>query len=109
MLNSNEPELYANGLLAAHLASDWDGRKPSVAIALLAAHDCVELLLQRLGVGADRAFADLDLVDGTDRGDLRGGAGEERLIGDVEHLAGNHLLDNWNAQVARHLQHRGAC
>src|ERR1700687_5514845 len=108
MLNSNELELYADRLLAADLASDWDGRKPPMAVALLAAHDCVKLLLQRFGDGADRAFADLDLIDRTDRGDLRGGAGEERLIGDVEHLARNHLLDNWNAQVAGDLQHRVA-
>jgi hypothetical protein len=30
---------------------------------------------------------------------------EESFVGDVEHLARNHLLDDWDVQVARNLQH----
>ena len=36
--------------------------------------------------------------------DLGGGAGEEHLVGDVEHFARDHLLDHRNLQVARDLQ-----
>src|SRR5260370_26981144 len=94
---SNKPELYSDRLFAAGLASDRDRREPVVAVALLAPHDGVELLLQCLGDRTNRPFADLDLIHGTDPGNLGRGAGEECFVGDVEHLARNHLLHNWDA------------
>ena len=45
--------------------------------------------------------ADGDLVHRTDRRHLGGAAGEEHLVGDVEHLAQHHRLDDRVAQVAR--------
>jgi hypothetical protein len=79
-----------------------------VAVALLAAHDGVELLLDRFGDGANPALAHIDLVHGTDRRDFCCRPGEECFVCDVEHLTRNHLLDNRNAEVARNLQHRVA-
>src|SRR6266852_4259458 len=38
---------------------------------------------------AGYAFADLDVVDGTDGGDFDGGASEEDFVDDVEHFAGD--------------------
>src|ERR1700722_8781557 len=102
---TNASQLYADGLLAAVLASDRDWREPVMAVVLLSVHDRVELLLQRLGDGTDHAFADLYLVDRADRGYLRGRARKERFVGNVEHLARNHLFDHRYAQVSRHLQY----
>src|SRR5438270_6704690 len=68
-------------LLAAHRHRS----EPAVAVALLAAHDGVELLLDRPGDGANRALAHIDLVHGTDRRDFGCRPGEECFVGDVEH------------------------
>ena len=43
-------------------------------------------------IGPRLAVADRDLVDRSDRRDLHGGAREERLVGDVEQLARQHLF-----------------
>src|SRR4029077_14827568 len=94
--------LYSDWLLAAHR----HGSEPAVAVGLLTAHDGVKLFLDRLGDGANPALADFDLVHGADGSDLRGRAGEEGFVGDVEHFARNHLLDNRDAQVAGDLERR---
>src|SRR5215469_4965263 len=83
-------ELYSDRLLGAHR----NRSQPSMAVALLAAHDGVELLLQCPGDRAHAALADLDPINRTDRRDLRGRAGEEYFVGDVKHLARNHLLND---------------
>src|SRR2546423_859817 len=95
-------ELYADWLLAAH----GNRGEPSMAVVVFAAHDGVKLLLQGLSDRAHGAIADLNLVDGADGGDLGGGAGKESLVGDVEHFAGNHLLNNGKVEIARDLQDR---
>jgi hypothetical protein len=46
---------------------------------------------------AGLAVADRDLVHGADRCDLSRRSGKEHFVGNVEHLAGNHLLDDWEA------------
>src|SRR5579864_6072123 len=97
-------ELYSDWLLGAHRHR----REPAVAIALFAADDGVELLLERLCNRPHSADADFDLIDRSDRRYLRGCAGEEHFVGDVKHLPRNRLLNDWNVQVARDLQHRVA-
>src|SRR5579872_6984336 len=96
-------ELYADRLLAAH----WNRSEPAMAVALLAAHYGVELLLQHL---RDRthpaALADLDLVDRTDRRHLGGRAREEHFVGDIKQLPRNRLLHDRNILVAGNLQNR---
>ena len=62
----------------------------------------------RFGDRAAAAVADRDLVDRPDRRDLDGGADEERLVGDVEHLARQHLLAHREAEVARERDDRVA-
>ena len=57
-------------------------------------------------IGPNPALAHLDLIHGADRSNLRRGSSEESFVGDVEHLARNHLLDNRDAKVARDLQRR---
>ena len=49
---------------------------------------------------AGLAVLDQDAVDGADGRDLGGGAGEEDLVGDVEDLARERLLDDRDAEVA---------
>src|SRR5258708_33230934 len=109
---SSDPSSYRCGysysfdrLPAAH----WHRSEPAVTVALLAAHDGVELLLDRPGDGANPALAHLDLVHGTDRRDFCCRPGEECLGCDVEHLPRNHLLDNRKVEVARNLHHGVAC
>src|ERR1700736_1768783 len=82
--------LYADRLFAAH--RHWS--EPAMAVGLLAAHDSVKLFLDRLRDGPNPALAHLDLIHSADRSDLRLGSREESFVGDVEHLARNHLLDN---------------
>src|SRR6185436_7104147 len=54
--------------------------QPSVLVGSLAVDDVEERLLDGLGDRPAAAVADRDLVDGLDRRDLDGGAGEERLV-----------------------------
>ena len=53
----------------------------------------------RLGDRAHGAVADQDAVDRAEVGDLGGGAGEEGFVADVEHLAGQRLLDDRDAEL----------
>ena len=43
---------------------------------------------------------DQDAIDRAEVGDLGGSAGEEGLVGDVEHLARQRLLDDRDAEMA---------
>ena len=56
-------------------------------------------------IGSALAVADLDGVDGADRRDFGGGAGEEQLVGEVEHLARNGDLAHFDAHVLRQRHH----
>src|ERR1700757_881281 len=94
-------ELYSDWLLGAHR----NRHQPAMAVALFAADDGVELLLQCLCDWAHSPDADLDLIDRADRRHLCGSAGEEHFVGNVEHLARNHLFNDRNIQVARDLQY----
>src|SRR6266436_2732083 len=105
---SSEPSSYRCGYSCSFArlpAAHRHRSEPAVTVALLAAHDGVELLLDRPGDGANPALAHLDLVHGTDRRDFGCRPGEECFVCDVEHLPRNRLLDNRNAEVARNLHH----
>src|SRR6266849_7720884 len=78
---------------------DVDGRKPVVAVGFAAAGDGEEFFLEPARDRAGCAFADLDVVDGTDGGDFDGGAGEEDFVDDVEHFAGDDAFLDGNLQV----------
>ena len=52
-------------------------------------------------MGPRAPAADRDLVHRADRRDLRRRAGEEELVGDVQHLARDALLDDLDALAPR--------
>src|SRR5690606_27643215 len=84
-------------------------QRPPLGVAGALAADQVEVgLLQLFGDRAATADADLPAVDFANRGDLRGGAGEEGLVGDVDLIAGDALLDPRHAQLFGQGQHGGA-
>ncbi len=83
----------AHGLLHRH------GGEPAMAVAHTAFDDVEEFFVQRARYRAGLAIADNDPVHRTDRRDLGGGSGKEHFVGDVEHLAGNHLLDDREAKL----------
>src|ERR1700677_2755403 len=94
--------LNAHRLLAAHRHRS----EPAVAIIFFAMYQSVELLLNLLGNRPHSALADLDLIHGADGSDLSRGTGEKDFVGNVEHLARNHLLDNRDIQITRDLENR---
>src|ERR1700756_1524838 len=67
-----------------HWGVDWG--KPVVAVGLAAAGDGEKLFLQLAGDRAGAAFADLNVVYRTDRGDFDSGANEEHFVRDVQHF-----------------------
>ena len=86
----------ATGRRAAGFLVD-DRLEPIPAIGGGAVEQTEELLLQPLRDRAALAFADRDLVDGAHGRDLRGRARQEHLVGDVQHLARNVLLEHLDA------------
>src|SRR5690348_627966 len=76
-----------------------------MAIGLCTASERVEFILQQFGDGAAAAVADLDFVDGADRSDFDGSAGEKYFVGYVEHFAGNHLFRDGDTQVSADFHH----
>src|ERR1700733_9309024 len=93
--------LHSYRLLAARRGR----REPAVPVGLFAADDGIELFLDGLGNHAHSALAYFDFVDRSDGSNLCGGAGEERLVANVEHFARNHLLDERNAEILGDLHH----
>ena len=67
---------------------------------LSAVDDAEEFVVQGLVMGPMLAVADQDAIDRAEMGDLGGGAGEEGLVADVEHLAWQRLLDDLDAELA---------
>src|SRR5204862_3054783 len=59
-----------------------------------------ELLLQSLRDRTATAVADRDLVDRADGSDFGRGSSEEDFVGDVQHLARDERLDDFEAEVA---------
>src|SRR5713226_9612867 len=76
-----------------------DGREPVVAVRLGAFGDAEEFCLQREGDRTGDTLADLDVVDGTDGGDLDSGAHEEDFVSDVKHFSGDDLFLYRDVQV----------
>jgi hypothetical protein len=84
-----------------------DERQPAVRVGQLAVEDVEERPTDGVGHRA-LAAADGDLVDRADRRHLHGCAAEEGLVGQVEHLAGDHFLAHVVAQAARNGEDRVA-
>src|SRR5437879_578876 len=76
-----------------------DGREPVVAVGLGAFGDGEEFCLQREGDWPGDTLADLDVVDGTDGGDLDSSADKEDFVSDVEHFSGDDLFLYGDIQV----------
>src|SRR5437667_7696834 len=72
------------------LHADRDRRQPLETVGRCAIDDTKKFFLQGLGNRTNVAFADGDLVHRTYRRDLCRGSGEEKFIGNVEHLARYH-------------------
>src|SRR4051794_5733548 len=85
-----------------------DLREPLGVLRIAAVDDVEERALDLLGDRPARAAAELDAVELADRGHLGRGAGEERLVADVELVAGDALLDQLQAEVAADRQDRVA-
>src|SRR5712691_6155306 len=83
---------------------DADGSQPMMAVGLLAADEGEEFILQTRGDFAALAFANEDVVHGTDGGNFGGCPDEEHFVGDVQHLAGDFALGNGNLQVTTNRQ-----
>src|SRR5260370_31619484 len=96
--------LYAYGFGDLHV----DRSEPVVAVGTGAVDDAEELVVQRLGDWAHAAVADEDAVDRAEMGDLSGGAREEGLVADVDHLAQQRLLDDFDAELLGQRQDRVA-
>src|SRR2546425_10158305 len=86
-------KLHADRLLVAHR----NRGQPVERVGFFPANNRVKLLLDRLGAGADDALAHADLIYRPNSCDLRRPPAEEDLIGDIDHLTRNALLDNGNA------------
>ncbi|EAU63378.1 hypothetical protein STIAU_7170 [Stigmatella aurantiaca DW4/3-1] len=85
-----------------------DVGQPLGVAGFLAADDPEVGVLDELGNGARLAFAHRAVVHLAHRGDLRGGAGEEDLVADVERVAGEGDFLHAAATVADELEHRVA-
>src|SRR4051812_31177609 len=100
MPSSCEPSRSVVSKISTYRLVSSDMFVPVLVLVDLAAHGIVEDLLDATGHRA--RVTDLAVVDRADRHDLRGGAGEERLLGGVEvgaHEVGLAVVD---AEVASH-------
>src|SRR5688572_6432283 len=103
MPSSCDPSRRVVSKISTYLRSS-DMFVPVLVLVDLAAHGVVEDLLDLAGDGS--GIADLAVVDRTDRHDLGGGAGEERLLRGVEVGADDVGLAVLDAEVAGHRAHR---
>src|SRR5207244_13550322 len=79
--------------------------EPVVAVGFGAFSDGEEFRLQCEGDWSGDAFADLDVVDGTNGSDFDGGAHEENFVGNVEHFARDDRFLERNVKVRREFDH----
>src|SRR4029077_18157155 len=82
--------------------------QPLGVLGISAVDDVEERALDLLGDRTARAAAELDAVELADRRHLGGGAGEERLVADVDLVAGDALFDQLQAEVAADREDRVA-
>ena len=85
-----------------------DERPPALVTRVRPRHSLEERLLQLLGDRSALAIANLAVVDLADRRQLGGRAGQEDFVGDVEVVAGERGLDDFEAPVAGDLDDRMA-
>src|SRR5690349_12941104 len=85
-----------------------DPGEPFEVLRVAAVHDVEERGLDLLGDRTARAAPDLDAVEFADRRDFGGGAGEERLVGDVDLVARDALFHQRDVQVAADREDRVA-
>src|ERR1700678_4269781 len=78
----------------------WNRGQPLVNVRFAPLSVGEELVLELVGNGATGAGADLDAIDRANRSNFRGGSHEEHFLREVQHLAGNLLFGDWNAQIA---------
>ena len=84
-------------------------RQPAVTVLDPALHDVEKGLLQGCRHRAALAVPDGNPVHGTDRRDLGGRAGEEHLVGRINHLARNGLFLHLEIELPGELDHGEAC
>src|SRR5689334_12655637 len=94
-LRPRSPDRETTYSLNAHRLFYRHLREPAMAVGHAAFDDVEEFLVQGASDWTCLAVSDRDLVDSANRCDLSCSAGEENFVGNVEHLARNHLLDNW--------------
>src|SRR5688572_27740222 len=85
-----------------------DRREPVAVLVRLAGDAVEERLLQLFRDRAALAAADRAVVELADRRYLRGGAGEESLVGAVHLVAGDALGNEGDAEILRDADHRVA-
>src|SRR5450432_920101 len=73
--------------------------QPIVTVGFGAAGQAEKFVLQLAGDGASDAFADGDVIDGSNRRDFHGGPYEEDFVDDVKHFAGDDRFFHRNVQV----------
>jgi hypothetical protein len=93
------------GRLRPDFLTHRNGRKPVVTVRLAAIEDAEKLFANCLRDGTNLSVGNSDFVDRANRRDLRGGAGEEDFVGDVEKFTGNDCLDHRNAEILGHPRH----
>src|SRR5207245_7773378 len=76
-------------------------RQPAVLVFGTSFDDGKEFFLKSPGDGSGLAAADHDAVNGADGSYFGCGPSEENFVGDIEHFAGNHLLDQRVAELPR--------
>src|SRR5690348_17075971 len=95
--SSGSPATAGGSVLHGHCLLYRDLREPAVTVMHAAFDDVKKLLVQSACHRTGLAVSNCDLVDSANRCDLSRRPCEEDFIGDVEHLAGNHLLHNWES------------
>ena len=70
-----------------------------MAVWFFAFGESEEFVLDSFRDWATGTYADFYSVNGADRSHFYGSAAEENFVCDVEHFAGDYLLDYRNAQV----------
>src|SRR5688572_32321045 len=82
-----------------------DGRQPRAALPVFSGHDVEERFLDRLRHRPGLALADHPAVELTDRRHFGRGAGEERLVGDIDVVAGQPLFAYLISKLGGQLDH----
>src|SRR5512140_3222904 len=112
-LGQNTPPLAFKSLASSSTTNSFlavaavisDLGQPVAVLGIAPVDDVEERVLDLLGDGAARSGADLQPVEFADGSHFRGGAGEERLVGDVDLVARDALLHDLDPQVLADTEH----